>query len=159
MQDDPFARAVARTKAAEQAEAAAKRDRVTRHVRSGAQTALRTHASVFVMVNLLLVIIWATTSAGYPWFLYPLFGWGIGLAAHWSATSSLTKRRERRTYDGGLGSVPPAPPRTPPIPAAAPAPSVDAGSTSGELAKLAKLHKSGALSDEEFSAAKAKLLR
>lgn len=155
MQDDPFARAVARTKAAEQAEAAERRDRVTRHVRSGAQTALRVHATVFVMVNLLLVVIWATTSMAYPWFLYPLFGWGIGLVAHWSATQSLTKRREARSFDPGPAYASAALTSKPKV-AAAPA---TASSTSDELSKLAKLHKSGALSDEEFSAAKAKLLQ
>ena len=34
------------------------------------------------MVNALLVAIWATTSAGFFWPVFPLFGWGIGLAFH-----------------------------------------------------------------------------
>jgi Short C-terminal domain len=42
-------------------------------------------------------------------------------------------------------------------PPAAPAPAQPADSTA-ELERLAKLHESGALSDEEFSAAKSKLL-
>jgi hypothetical protein len=37
------------------------------------------HAIIYVLVNTMLVIIWATTSRGYPWFLWPLGGWGIGL--------------------------------------------------------------------------------
>jgi hypothetical protein len=37
------------------------------------------HAIVYVLVNAILVVIWATTSHGYPWFLWPLGGWGIGL--------------------------------------------------------------------------------
>lgn len=40
------------------------------------------HLSVYVMTNLFLVVIWALTGRGYPWFLFPLFGWGIGLVAH-----------------------------------------------------------------------------
>jgi multidrug resistance efflux pump len=42
-------------------------------------------------------------------------------------------------------------------PAAAPAPAPAADSTA-ELERLAQLHQSGALSDEEFAAAKAKVL-
>ena len=43
-------------------------------------------------------------------------------------------------------------------PAPAPAPAPAGGDTTEQLAQLAQLHSSGALSDEEFSAAKAKLL-
>jgi hypothetical protein len=37
------------------------------------------HAIVYVLVNAILVIIWAVTNHGYPWFWWPLGGWGIGL--------------------------------------------------------------------------------
>src|ERR671912_897242 len=43
------------------------------------------HASVFVVVNLVLFIINAFTSGlagGVCWFYWPLIGWGIGLGAH-----------------------------------------------------------------------------
>jgi hypothetical protein len=40
------------------------------------------HATVYVLVNALLAIINLATSRGEVWFLWPLFGWGIGLAAH-----------------------------------------------------------------------------
>src|SRR5438067_13816132 len=40
------------------------------------------HLSVYLMTNLFLIVIWALTSRGYPWFLFPIFGWGIGLVAH-----------------------------------------------------------------------------
>jgi len=40
------------------------------------------HAVVYVAVNLLLFGIWYASGAGLPWFLFPLGGWGIGLAAH-----------------------------------------------------------------------------
>lgn len=40
------------------------------------------HAILFAAVNLLLVVIWAVTGAGFPWFVFPLFGWLIGLVAH-----------------------------------------------------------------------------
>ena len=49
----------------------------------------------------------------------------------------------------------PPPPPAPPAPAAAPAGDVD---ITGELTKLAEMKNSGLLTDEEFAAAKAKLL-
>ena len=42
-----------------------------------------THLIVYICVNILLVIIWAFPSGGgYPWFVFPLGGWGIGLLFH-----------------------------------------------------------------------------
>lgn len=41
------------------------------------------HLAVYVVVNALLVFIWAFTSdGGFPWFIFPLGGWGIGLLFH-----------------------------------------------------------------------------
>jgi hypothetical protein len=42
----------------------------------------RTHFIVYLCVNALLVIIWAATGAGFPWFVFPLGGWGIGILFH-----------------------------------------------------------------------------
>jgi|GEM_PF-6714680 len=41
------------------------------------------HIMPFIVINILLFVIYFfTTPFGYPWFLYPLFGWAIGLASH-----------------------------------------------------------------------------
>ena len=40
------------------------------------------HLAVYVIVNIALVIIWWATGAGFPWFLFPLGGWGIGILFH-----------------------------------------------------------------------------
>lgn len=40
------------------------------------------HFSIYVSTNTSLVVIWALTGGGYPWFLFPIMGWGIGLVAH-----------------------------------------------------------------------------
>ena len=43
------------------------------------------HALAYLSVNVLLVAIWVATGAGFFWPLFPIFGWGIGLAFHaWS---------------------------------------------------------------------------
>lgn len=40
-----------------------------------------THATVFVLVNVVLIVIDVATGNGW-WFYWPLLGWGIGLAVH-----------------------------------------------------------------------------
>jgi hypothetical protein len=42
------------------------------------------HAHVFAygLVNLFLVAIWALTGAHFFWPVFPIMGWGIGLAFH-----------------------------------------------------------------------------
>ena len=42
----------------------------------------RNHLFVFVLVNASLWAIWAVTGAGFPWPVFPLVGWGIGVAFH-----------------------------------------------------------------------------
>jgi 2TM domain len=40
------------------------------------------HFAVYFTTNLFLVVIWALSDVEFPWFVFPLFGWGIFLAAH-----------------------------------------------------------------------------
>ena len=42
----------------------------------------RIHAIAYMAVNAFLVLIWWVTGAGFPWFVFPLGGWGIGLLFH-----------------------------------------------------------------------------
>jgi len=39
----------------------------------------RAHLLVYVLVNSLLWIIWFVSGGGYPWPMWPLAGWGIGV--------------------------------------------------------------------------------
>ena len=50
--------------------------------RSARRRQVALHAIVWGVVNLMLVVVWAATGAGFPWFLFPLFGWLVGLVAH-----------------------------------------------------------------------------
>ena len=72
------------------------------------------HLSVYLSTNLFLVVIWALTGASYPWFLFPILGWGIGLVAHavvaylLSDPEEIVLRREQQRLRGAAQD-PPAP--------------------------------------------------
>jgi hypothetical protein len=40
----------------------------------------RNHAAIYVIVNGMLVAIWAASGGGSFWPIWPLLGWGVGLA-------------------------------------------------------------------------------
>jgi hypothetical protein len=42
----------------------------------------RNHLFVFVLVIASLWVIWAVAGLGFPWPIFPMLGWGIGLAFH-----------------------------------------------------------------------------
>ncbi len=51
--------------------------------RLGKRRDFHSHLLVFAMVNGLLVVVWfMTTSPGFFWPVFPIFGWGIGLVMH-----------------------------------------------------------------------------
>jgi len=54
----------------------------------------RTHAIVYAVINAFLALIWWLTGAGFPWFVFPLGGWGIGLLFHGLGVYVLSGRQE-----------------------------------------------------------------
>ena len=40
------------------------------------------HFVVWVALSVFLVIIWAVTTHGFPWFLFPICGWAVIVVAH-----------------------------------------------------------------------------
>jgi 2TM domain len=40
----------------------------------------RSHLVAYLLVNALLVVIWAVTGADFFWPIFPILGWGIGVA-------------------------------------------------------------------------------
>lgn len=40
------------------------------------------HFAVYATTQAFLIIVWALSSATYPWYIFPLFSWGILIAAH-----------------------------------------------------------------------------
>ncbi len=69
------------------------------------------HFTMYICVNALLVGIWFFTGGSgwftggeglFPWFIFPLFGWGIGLVAHFFgafASPGLTDRFVEKEYE------------------------------------------------------------
>lgn len=46
----------------------------------------KSHVAIYLIVNALLVVIWAVSGQGYFWPIWPILGWGIGLALNaWTA--------------------------------------------------------------------------
>jgi 2TM domain len=72
----------------------------------------RTHLFIYVAVNAVLVVIWAVTSdGGLFWPIFPILGWGIGVAANaWDVYGRrpITEDEIRREAER-LRSGPPGP--------------------------------------------------
>jgi uncharacterized ion transporter superfamily protein YfcC len=66
----------------------------------------RTHIFIYLLVNAMLVVIWAVTGAGFFWPVFVILGWGIGVAANaWDvyARKPITEediRRETERMEG-----------------------------------------------------------
>ena len=67
------------------AEEQSRRDRALRRLKKKREFA--THVAVYAVVNIFLIILWATADdRGFFWPMYPLLGWGIGIVLHgWDA--------------------------------------------------------------------------
>jgi uncharacterized membrane protein len=59
------------------------------------------HLIVYILVNIMLIIIWVVTGAGFPWFIFPLGGWGIGILFHFLGIFVFSQRTgwERRQVE------------------------------------------------------------
>ncbi|MBA3540875.1 MAG: 2TM domain-containing protein [Deltaproteobacteria bacterium] len=47
-----------------------------------ARTGFAIHVLMFVAANAGLIVIWRLTGASYPWFVWPLLGWGVLVVVH-----------------------------------------------------------------------------
>lgn len=56
------------------------RVRVTQRLRDRAH--FRTHLLIYVLVNAFLILIWWIVGSSLFWPVFPLVGWGIGVAAN-----------------------------------------------------------------------------
>jgi hypothetical protein len=83
---------------------AAFREREARQVVK--RRAFLVHLSVYAATNVFLFVVWLLVGGGFPWFLFVLFGWGIGIAAHGAAAylmadpTDIVLEREQKRLGG-----------------------------------------------------------
>jgi len=63
--------------------------------RAGAEAGFYAHLVAYLSVIAFLALINLFTSPWYPWFLWPAFGWGIGLFSHYMAVFGSRALKER----------------------------------------------------------------
>jgi hypothetical protein len=56
------------------------------------------HLIAYLIVNSILILVWALSGGGYPWFVWCMGPWGIGVVFHFLAVfvfpTSATKERQ-----------------------------------------------------------------
>ena len=61
------------------------------------------HLSAYTLVNAVLVLIWWSSGAGYPWPLIIILLWGTGIVAHvirvFTAGTDVTDRMAQHEYE------------------------------------------------------------
>lgn len=68
------------------------------------------HLAMYLVMNIGFVAIWYFTGHGYPWFMWPALGWGIGIVAHGAALLvGPGSETERRAIDRELQRLREAP--------------------------------------------------
>jgi class 3 adenylate cyclase len=72
------------------------------HRRSALEASVRTHLAIYVVVNVMLVGIWAASGGGYFWPVWPILGWGIGVGCH---AAPLLARRTQPQRRGAAASA------------------------------------------------------
>jgi hypothetical protein len=71
-------------------------------MRAGAKISFYIHLSVYAGVNFMLFLIWLFTGGWtgvFPWFLFPLVFWGIGLVAHYMSAFAYSGYFDRMTEE------------------------------------------------------------
>src|SRR3954452_23984536 len=68
------------------------------------------HLVSYLIVNGVLVVVWLiialTTGAWFPWPLFPIAGWGIGLAFHaWSAFGPSSRPIDEAAVEREMGRL------------------------------------------------------
>lgn len=75
----------------------------------GLRLSVRIHLIVYLLVNVMLIGIWAASGAGYFWPIWPIMGWGIGVGAHAAPLlAGAGTRTRRRSLPAGARAIAPA---------------------------------------------------
>ena len=59
--------------------------------RPAMERVFQVHSSMFVVVNVFLIAVWAAAGMGYFWPIWPILGWGLGVGLHAMATYSFRR--------------------------------------------------------------------
>jgi class 3 adenylate cyclase len=65
----------------------------------------KTHLTFYLLVNVLLIGIWAASGGGYFWPVWPILGWGIGVAAHGAPLIAGARSRPSRATPGSAATA------------------------------------------------------
>jgi hypothetical protein len=79
-----------------------------------AKRGFKIHLTAFAIVSLAMLLIWTSASRGdYFWPIWPIAGWGTGLAVHawitfgrWSLSEAAIQREMRRGQERARQAVP-----------------------------------------------------
>lgn len=59
-----------------------------------------THFAIYIVVNIILVLVWAfATGGGFPWFVFPLVGWGIAVLIHFLSVFVFERKSDREAIE------------------------------------------------------------
>ena len=64
-------------------------------IRVKAKRDFYSNLGAWVVVNIILIVVWALTDRGYPWFLWPLCIWGVFVLSHFVRTFVIKPRSDR----------------------------------------------------------------
>ena len=65
-----------------------------------AKRAFYSNLMVYIVVNIILVLIWAFAAGrGYPWFLWPLGGWGIAIIFHFMSVFVFKEKSDKAAIE------------------------------------------------------------
>lgn len=55
------------------------------------------HFAIYIIVNIFIIVQWWYITGGdeFPWFITTLFGWGIGIVAHYIVVFAKVKKYQK----------------------------------------------------------------
>ena len=65
----------------------------------------KTHLTFYLLINVFLIGVWGASGGGYFWPIWPMLGWGVGLAAHGAPLIARRGGRSPRPVDGAEPAV------------------------------------------------------
>jgi amino acid transporter len=63
------------------------------------------HLTAWAIVNFLLIVIWALSSRGYPWFLWPLCFWGIFVFVNYLRVFVFKQKSDRSAIEKEVDKI------------------------------------------------------